>query len=169
MNTKIYMATSLDNFIARKNDDTDFLSEAGWDNFTKIVTAARCLIIGRRTYEIMLNDGNFDSFDDAIALVVVSKTLKEADHKVVSSPQEALDHLSSKGFDTALVCGGSKLNASFLAAGLVNELQLDIEPVILGQGIPLFAETDLDTTALELIKTDKLPNDTTLSVLYKVA
>ena len=48
----------------------------------------------------------------------------------------------TKGYNELLLVGGSKLNGAFLEAGLIDEIILDIHPLILGSGIKLFSEVD---------------------------
>ena len=66
---------------------------------------------------------------------MVSRSLTHAEGaRVTASPQEALHHLERKGFETALVGGGAELDSAFLSQGLVDEIFLNIEPVMMNGG-----------------------------------
>ena len=142
MRVVLYMAVSVDGFIARNDDDTSWISRAEWDSYSSRVRQAGCLIIGHRTYDILTKQPEFTEFKD-IKIIVVSQRsvpLLSPGHLLAHSPSEALTFL--KDFHEAVVAGGSLLNASFLDENLLDEIYLDIEPVILGAGVPLFKDKD---------------------------
>lgn len=58
------------------------------------------------------------------------------------------------------MAGDGALNASFMLENLVDEIYLDIEPIVFGRGIKVFAENDFEMK-LRLIETKKLSNDET--------
>ena len=70
------------------------------------------------------------------------------------------------GFTTAVIGGGSQLNTSALKAGVIDEIEIDIEPFIFSNGIPLFESSDIQLN-LRLIGTTKI-NANTLHVQYQV-
>lgn len=72
-------------------------------------------------------------------VVTSKKSLKKKSPNVVfaDSPKATLKLLKQKGFKTACVFGGGKLNATFMREGLVDEIYLDVEPFVLGKGIAL--------------------------------
>lgn len=144
MKVILYMAISANGLIAKSDDDTSWVSKEEWDGFSLTVRTAGCLIVGHRTYNILTKQPEFAEFKD-IKLVVVSQedfvTLTPA-HLIAHSPKEALEIL--KDFKEVVVAGGGALNASFMEENLVDEIFLDIEPIILGQGIPLFRDKDFE-------------------------
>lgn len=71
-----------------------------------------------------------------------------------------------KGFTTAFLAGGGQLNTSFAKEGLIDEIYLDVEPLILGQGIKIFTDADFEFL-LELLDFKKL-NSNTIQLHYKV-
>ena len=65
-----------------------------------------------------------------------------------------------------MVCGGGELNSSFMKENLVDEMYIDIEPLVFGKGIKVFADAVFEKK-LELIETKKFsPNE--IQLHYKV-
>jgi len=63
-----------------------------------------------------------------------------------------------RSFEEVIVAGGGILNASFLSENLVDEIYFDIEPIILGEGIPVFKDKDFESR-LKLIGKKMLTRD----------
>lgn len=167
MKVILYMAITPNGFIARKDDDTDWVTKIEWDSFRKTIKRIGNMVIGRRTYEIMKTGGEFAGLED-IKIVVVAHKPKTDDQDVsfATSHRQALKLLETQRFKEALVCGGGKLNGTFMQAGLVDEIYLDIEPTVFGQGIPIFGDTDF-TAKLQLVETEKL-SDNEIRLHYQV-
>ncbi len=152
------MALTVNGMIAREDDATDWVSPTEWKSFRSMIQKAGNMIIGRRTYEVMLRNNEFEKLGK-IKVVVVSQTLRaNKDITIVKSPWEALNLLEKQQFKTALVCGGGKLNSSFIQEKLIDEIYLDIEPIILGKGIGLFADAKFEAK-LQLMGIKKLSKD----------
>ena len=160
MKVILYMAISVNGMIARKNDLTDWSEEESESYMAKVKECGN-IIIGRRTYELMQEDENQDADIDALGnpqIVVLStgSSLKNDDKvEFVNNPREAVDFLNEKGFKVAMVAGGGQVDTVFVKSGLVDEIFLDIEPVIFGEGIPLFNPFGLEIN-LELVGTKKI-------------
>lgn len=169
MKVILYMAITINGFIAKENDDTSFVSEIEWDSFRNMIKSAGNMIIGSRTYEIMRDSEEFKNLENTRVLVVSEnanfKTIAN-NHSVAKTPQDALAILGKEGFDSALVAGGGTLNASFMAENLIDEIYLDVEPVVFGKGIRLFRENDFETN-LRLLETKKL-SDNEIQLHYQV-
>lgn len=161
MKTILYMAITADGFIAKENDDTSFVSDTEWQSFQSMVQRTRNLVVGKRTYEVMKREDGFSGLEDARVVVVSADNHPELfgkNHSVVGSPQEALVLLEKEGFFEVLVAGGGMLNGSFMEQSLIDEIYLDVEPLILGKGIGLFGGKKL-VSRLELLDTRKLSED----------
>jgi len=76
------------------------------------------------------------------------------------APAALLARLEQAGYTSVALCGGATIHSLFLEAELVDDLYLTIEPVLFGQGVPLFRAPTM--TRLELVSCDKLNNDTLL-------
>jgi dihydrofolate reductase len=169
MKVVLYMAITPNGIIAKENDDTSWISEKEWDSYSLVVRTAGNLVIGSRTYTILTKQPEFSELK-GVDLGVVTKngdfpTLAQ-NHFVVNSPKESIQFLEGKGFSTAVVAGGGKLDGSFLKENLVDEIFLDVEPHLLGNGIPLFAGADFELE-LELLGT-KLLSKNEIQLHYKV-
>ncbi len=144
MKVILYMAVTANGMIADNDDEAKFLTPEEAASYCSVVRTAGCLIVGRRTYHILTKQPEFQEFKDA-KLVVMSHgdvELVDPRHQVARTPQEAVDLLSD--FREVIIAGGGIANASFLAADLVDEIYLDIEPALLGNGIPLFKGQDFE-------------------------
>ena len=164
-------ANSLDNFIARKDDAVDWLrfnKEAGaimkeyWKSIDTVV-------MGRRTYEVaMKNAGDEGGSYPGITSYVFSRTLKKAKGVNIIS-EDAADFVrklkNEKGKDIC-VMGGGVLARSLFEADLIDEIGINVHPVLLGSGIPLFHEMKKQID-LELVKCQELKNGCVV-LTYKV-
>lgn len=172
MKVILYMAPTINGYIAKEDDDTAWVTETEWENYSGMIKKAGNMIIGRRTYEIMLKNDEFNRSQlSQIKTVLVTDDASLQIHNpefifIAKSPREALDILRNQRFETIMVCGGGGLNASFMKEGLIDEIYLDIEPVILGKGIRLFAEGDFETK-LELVGIKKLSKNE-IQLHYKI-
>lgn len=144
MKVILYMAISANGMIAKKDDDTDWISEEEWDSYSLAARTAGCLVVGYRTYHILTNQPEFAELKDVKLITVHTEGFDTSapNHLVARSPQEALDLLSD--FKEVIVAGGGVLNASFLSENLIDEIFLDVEPIILGEGIPVFKDKDFE-------------------------
>lgn len=168
--TSVYIATSLDGFIARKNGDIDWLEQhdAGGDDdngiandygYHAFISTVDTLVMGRSSFEKVLSFGIGWPYE--VPVVVMSRTLTNADlpddlrGKVeVSSatPAELVAQLGEAGVQHLYIDGG-KVIQSFMREGLINELIISRLPVLLGEGIPLFGPLAADITLEHLATT----------------
>ncbi len=166
MKVILFMAISVNGMIAKSDDDTNWISKEEWDTYSLAVRTAGCLVVGRRTYHILTRQPEFAEFKD-VRIVAVSHedfaTLSPS-HLTAHSPKEALELL--KDYKEVIVAGGGILNASFLAENLVDEIYLDIEPLILGEGIPVFRDKNFERK-LKLVGQKKI-TDNEIQLHYRV-
>ncbi len=157
MKTKVsvFIATSLDGFIARKDGNLDWLNQAnesipkGEDcGYQAFIDSVDVLIMGRNTYEQVLSFGEWPYRDKSV-IVLSSKTINipvDLQPTVSASsetPKDLVDCLSSQEVKHLYIDGGVTIQR-FLAAGLIDELTITLIPVILGDGKPLFASLKND-------------------------
>ncbi len=165
MKLTLYMAITVNGYIARVNGETPW-SDEEWDSFSEKVRKVKYMIVGRKTFDVMCKTGDFDKISDLFMVVVLSKKRVHNNTVFVQSPEEAVAVLEKRGVSEALIAGGGILNASFLKAKLVDEIIVDVEPRVFGQGIRLFVECDFEAE-LELLSVKKL-GENTVQLRYKV-
>ena len=137
MKTILYMAQSLNGYIAKDNGDSSWVGSADLKRFKVMTQQAGNVVMGRNTYEYLQTGGDFPL--PGRLNVVMTRELKESDTDQIlftnKSPAEVLEYLRGQKFTEAMVIGGGKLAKSFLEENLIDELLVTIEPVILGRGI----------------------------------
>jgi dihydrofolate reductase len=155
----VYIATSLDGYIARVDGGLDWLNEAsatvpdGEDlGFRAFMDSVDALIMGRKTYEKVLSSGEWPYGETpvvALSRSVISFAPSMPDSVSHSSepPRVLLERLSAEGIEHVYVDGGTTVQG-FLSDGLVDEIKVTVIPVILGGGMPLFGpmENDINLT-----------------------
>ena len=155
-------ASSLDNFIARNDDSVDWLlwtKEAGeiMNEYWKTIDT---VVMGRRTYEVAARSGSKGGYS-GIKTYVFSRTIKKASSKKLTFVSEDaasfVRRLKEEDGKDICVMGGGVLAKSLFEAGLIDEVGLNIHPVLLGSGIPLFYEMPRQID-LELVKCQQLSN-----------
>ncbi|HEY2961555.1 MAG TPA: dihydrofolate reductase family protein [Pyrinomonadaceae bacterium] len=154
-------ANTLDNYIARKDDSFDWILHSKEVNaiLKEMWQSLDTIIIGRRTYEIATKSGH-SAVHAGIKTYVCSRTLKKLPDKKVELATDAVSLVkrlkSEEGKDIS-VMGGALLAKSLFEAGLIDELGVNIHPILLGSGIPLFAEMEREIK-LELLECKQLKN-----------
>ena len=161
---KYFVANSLDNFIARPDGAVDWLFNDGTDyGMNEFFSLIDCVLLGRKTFEFAQGhqpkrsskkSKRKTSVGWGMKSYVFSRTLEASsddDFTVISENAGAavLKLKSEPGKDIWLM-GGGELAGSLLNEGVVDEIGLNIHPVLLGEGIPLFGGLNIQVN-LELI------------------
>jgi dihydrofolate reductase len=146
----LHMVSSLDGFIARKDNtvswlDVDGVYEAGVcisaEEAEAFVKAIDCYVLGSRTYEHALELGW--PYGDTPTVVVTNRKEWPAARKSVEfysgNLKTLVDVKLASRFRNIWLVGGAMLSQRFLELGLVDEIRLTIAPVLLGDGLRLFA------------------------------
>ena len=150
MPASVFIGTSVDGFIARTNDDLDFLPEGagephGYDEFIAGIDA---IVMGRKTYEKVLSFGAWPFLEKRV-VVLSSRPL---DFSVVKGgnveqmagpPKEIVAQLAARGIQNLYVDGGVTIQR-FLREGAIQRLIITRVPVLIGEGIPLFGPLPRD-------------------------
>ncbi len=149
MKVVLYMAMSVNVYIARENGDEDFLSHQNWETFCNIAKKCGCFVIGRKTYEAVQKwdeEYNFDTIKDVDKVIITrNKNFKASEsYMIASSPIDAINKLKAKDFNKILVTGGATINSAFMKEKLIDEIILNVEPFVLGKGILLFSEDEFE-------------------------
>ncbi|MDP3875284.1 MAG: dihydrofolate reductase family protein [bacterium] len=169
MKVILYMGISANGYIAKDNGDSEWTSKEDLKGFYEQSKNAGNIVMGKNTYLVASKSGYFP-FPDALNVVVSHGDIenKWGDSVWITnkSPKEILNTLETKGFGSVFLAGGGQLNSSFFRENLVDEIYLDIEPLIFGKGIKIFADSDFEYD-LELIEINNL-NKNTVQLHYKV-
>jgi dihydrofolate reductase len=149
MKASVFIATSLDGFIARVNGDLDWLPAGGGEphGYDEFMATVDALVIGRKTFETVLA---FDAwpYGEKPVFVLSTHTLPSAPLGAVmehlsGTPPEIGLQLATRGIQHIYVDGGITIQR-FLQAGLIQRLIITRIPVLLGDGIPLFGPLEHD-------------------------
>jgi dihydrofolate reductase len=173
MKASVFIATSLDGFIARLDGALDWLPPDGGEphGYDEFIATVDVLVIGRKTFETVLT---FDAWPYGTKPVIVlthrTSGLKAPEGAqcdfMSGAPPEIVGRLTTRGFTHAYVDGGVTIQG-FLAAGLIQRLIITRIPVLLGSGIPLFGALSGDVR-LEHVATRAFPSGMVQSE-YRIA
>jgi dihydrofolate reductase len=145
----VFIATSLDGFIARRDGGLDWLpADAEPHGYEEFIATVDAIVIGRKTFEVVLA---FESWPYGTRPVVVLSSTPSAwtapaaaaCEFMTGSPVEIVEQLSDRGYNHLYVDGGITIQR-FLDAGLIQRIVITRIPVLLGDGIPLFGRLGHD-------------------------
>ncbi len=151
---EVFIATSLDGYIARPDGGIEWLVDRpvppGEDfGYAAFMDGVGALVMGRQSYEKVLS---FPEWRYPVPVVVMSKTpaavsvpeaLAGKVEATADAPEAVLARLAERGCTRVYVDGGQVIRA-FLAAGLVRRLIVTQIPVLLGAGRPLWGHGSPD-------------------------
>lgn len=166
-----FMHTSLDGFVAGPNGEMDWIKvdEEIFDFVGTMTDKADTALYGRVTYEMMegywptageqpdasKHDKEHSKWYNKVPKVVLSGTMQETGLKntLVISKQlpENINELKQQAGKNILIFGSPGASQSLLNEGLIDEFWLFVNPIILGQGMPLFKDIT-GTTELKLVE-----------------
>ncbi len=144
MTFSVFVGTSLDGFIARKDHGLDFLPADGGEphGYDEFIATVDTILIGRKTFEKVLEFG-FWPYGTRRVVVLSSRGLdlgvvrEGTVEQMGGPPRDVASKLRATGASHVYVDGGVTIQ-KFLDAGLVHRLVITRVPVLIGQGIPLF-------------------------------
>ncbi len=166
MKTVLYIAMSLDGYIATENKAIDWLSGDGsaadsmgsYDSFYETVDR---VIMGYATYNQVVTELSPDiwPYEGKKSYVLTSKALPDTENiKFISTPlPELIKKLKVEGEKDIWICGGSKLVNSMMSENLIDRYHITVIPTILGGGIPLFEKSYVEHK-LKLISANNCGN-----------
>jgi len=160
----VFIATSLDGYIAREDGDIGWLTgspelhghvrgqpvSGGPKDYEAFIATVDHLVMGRGTYEKVLTFSGWPY--GAKQVIVLSRTLPLAGDDrvtVARSLKETVTLLHSRSARSVYIDGG-KVIQEFLRNGLVDEFTITRAPVLIGTGLPLFGTLDTDVRLLHV-------------------
>jgi len=145
MRASVYIATSVDGFIAREDGSIDWLpvgdsnsaEDYGYQDFINSVDA---LVMGRNTYELIRS---FDPwpYGDKPVIVLTTVTIMSG------SPVEIVQGRAERGYKHLYIDGGKTIQ-DFIREGMIQTLIITRIPVLIGSGLPLFGAVPNDIKLL---------------------
>jgi dihydrofolate reductase len=144
MMASVFIGTSVDGFIARPNDDLDFLPPGGGEphGYNEFIASVDAIVIGRKTFEKVLTMGPWPYGDKRVVVLSsrpldLSKAVGGIVEQMAGTPAEIVSQLAATGAHHLYIDGGVSIQR-FLRAGLIQRLIITRVPVLIGEGVPLF-------------------------------
>ena len=162
----VYIATSLDGYIAKKDGNIEWLievpnpenSDYGFSEFIERIDG---IIMGKNTFETVVG---FNQWPYSKPVFVLSNSLrslpvgyKDRAQIVRGELRNIVASLETKGIKNLYIDGGMTIQ-SFLQEDLIDELIITRIPIILGSGIPLFIDMDAELK-FKVVNTEVLNKD----------
>ncbi|WP_215226853.1 dihydrofolate reductase family protein [Echinicola shivajiensis] len=144
----LFIATSLDGYIAKPNDDLEFLKlveKEGEDyGYTQFTDTIDTLIIGRKTYDYVLKEIGPSHYDNGQRDVyVITRTERPKSGRTTfytGNLTDLVKQLKSQSGKNIYCDGGSEVINELLKNDLIDEFIISVVPVLLGNGIRLFKD-----------------------------
>lgn len=150
----IFIAASLDGFIARSDGGIDWLTDPSYEipnedfGYQSFMNSVDALVMGRHTYEKVLTFGEWPYKDKHV--IVLSQNPRPTPEDLTSqvewmggTPTELINQLTQRGYQHIYLDGGKTIQW-FLREGLVDRMTITRIPILLGEGLPLFGATGHD-------------------------
>ncbi len=170
-NVILLMHMSLDGFVAGPDGEMDWiqLDEQLFDDVAALTNTADTALFGRVTYQMMegywptaaqsptasKHDIEHAHWVNSASKLVFSRTLEQAtwaNSRIVrDNIPEEIARLKQQPGKHLLMIGSTRTAQAFMQLGLIDEYRLNVNPVVLGRGIPLFAGMQ-DTLKLQLVQ-----------------
>ena len=184
MKCSVFIATSVDGFIAKEDGSVDWLHTAGNGDIdmgdqadmgmNDYMSTVDCMIMGRKCMEMI---SSMDLTPEqwpygSTKIIALSNTITNAPENLYGKVEmysgdllTLISNLENDGYKHAYIDGGTTIQA-FINLKLINELTITKAPVLLGEGKPLFGKTYKDIR-LEKAETVVFPNDF-IQIKYKI-
>lgn len=176
------MATSLDGFVADRSGSAERLYPDLGDlrdtaYMHAIIEETGAVLMGKRAFEMADPDAYVGDYEFQVPIFVLTHhppqvPPKQDEHLtftfVTDGVQSAVTQATAAAGDKAVqVIGGASVVRQLLGAGLVDELRLDVMPVLLGGGLRLFEDAGLERVQLEKLGVQEVGARTSLSFRVK--
>lgn len=143
----VYIATSLDGYIARENGGIDWLpgvGEAGTEDYGyhEFIDSVDAIVMGRNSYEMALSFGAWPYGEKPVVVlssrtVAIGQDIARTVESMHAPPHEVVQRLAGRGWRHLYIDGGKTIQG-FLREDLIHRLIITTVPILLGTGIPLF-------------------------------
>lgn len=168
----LYIAVSLDGYIARNNGEVDFLEGDGSNKdgdvgYVDFYNTIDTVIMGNSTYEQIIGWGEYP-YKGAEGYVYTNKNIANNEDVTFTNinPKELINELKKKEGKDIWVVGGAQIAKIFMKENLIDEYIIATIPVLIGDGIKLFDKNNEDDIRLQL-KESKIVNGIVINKYIK--
>ncbi|RPI16318.1 MAG: dihydrofolate reductase [Ignavibacteriae bacterium] len=166
----LYIASSLDGFIAKKDGDISWLFTDQDYGYTEFMNNIDSAVMGRKTYDFAMKYSN-PPFPGIKNFVVTSQRNlypSSTQELIFCSLDDVLNFIKSDdSFQNMFLVGGTGLIANFINNNLLTDIVVSIHPIILGDGIPLFHGIKSEVNLI--LKESKNFNSGLVQITYEVS
>lgn len=158
---KLFIALSVDGYIADKNGKVDWLQGQDEDvetedTYSAFIKEIDTVLMGGQTYRQVVNELSPNSwpYERMMTYVFTHQAAQEKNEIKFTDqdPSKLVAKLKLENGKDIWVCGGANLICQLMEAKLIDEYHLSIIPTLLGEGIRLFPHLD-NEQQLTLVKT----------------
>ena len=174
MHVTLIIAQSLDGRITN-GDDLDiskWTSTEDKEFFQKYLEKSECIIVGRKTYELVKN--SMKHIEGRLRIVLSRNPEEFAGESIPGllefsnlTPQELCKSLRDRGITKATLVTGGSINADFFNADCVDEIITTVEPYVFSCGLPMVTQLN-NSISLKLESYEKVNEQGTLVLKYQV-
>lgn len=161
MIVSVFIAASVDGYIAREDNSIDWLENPGANSdqdygYQDFISRIDAILMGRNTFDVVkdLKDWSYKGLPTFV-LTHHPMTLQSGKYEnaqaIQGEPGEVILELENRGFNHIYIDGGETIT-EFLSESLVDEMIITRIPILLGKGIPLFGWMEKEIK-LELVST----------------
>ncbi|MEW9937186.1 dihydrofolate reductase family protein [Clostridium butyricum] len=168
----LYIAVSLDGYIARNNGEVDFLEGDGSDKngdvgYIDFYNTIDTVIMGNSTYEQIMSWGEYP-YKGTEGYVYTNKNIENNEDVIFTNinPRELIKELKKKEGKDIWVVGGAQIAKIFMNENLIDEYITATMPVLIGDGIKLFDKNNEEDIKLGL-KESNVVNGIVINKYFK--
>ncbi len=175
------MVMSLDGFVQDRDGSAALLTSVfdelmATNLMQQVIATTGAVVMGRTTYD--MSSGDYTGYEFQVPLFIVTHNVPETKAKgendklsinfVTDGVKSAIEQArTAAGDKNVVIVGGVNTIQQCLNAGLVDELQIDLMPVLLGDGLRLFEHLETEHIRLEKIRVVEIPGGG-LDIAYRV-
>lgn len=140
-----YLGVSLDGYIATSDESVKWLEtvpSSGDNGYGEFYASIDTILMGHSTYDWIMRHVSEFPYPDKVNIVFSHSQQSDSNDVtfVNNAVEDFVTKLKNDKGDDIWICGGGKLFSDLLKMGLVDEIRLNIAPIILGQGISLYQD-----------------------------
>lgn len=160
-NVTLFIAMSLDGFIAGKDGNVNWLQgqepdREDMESYFEFIKEIDTVIIGWKTYDQIVNELSKEEwmYKDLTSYIITHREMKSSQNIIFVNEDvcNLINTLKQKTGKGIWICGGASIISPLMKEKLIDKIHISIIPTILGDGIRLFENTNIESK-LKLIET----------------